>query len=147
GRGQGEGLRPPLIAQRVRAVAPALTLTLSRRRQRVRDPTGLLERRPGSLRSLWRADRRGDKCGLRLRLSRSSGTADGRRAITHRASHIAGYSGTQCGRRIMSERNASIILKAYDDFAQGNVAAVFAAFDPTIVWHVPGHSPLSGDFT
>jgi hypothetical protein len=24
---------------------------------------------------------------------------------------------------------------------------VFAVFDPAITWHVPGHSPLSGDFT
>jgi hypothetical protein len=38
-----------------------------------------------------------------------------------------------------------IIRKAYEDFAQGNVPAVFAAFDPSITWHVPGHSPLSGE--
>ena len=30
--------------------------------------------------------------------------------------------------------------------SSGNVPAVFAAFDPGINWHVPGHSPLSGDF-
>ena len=42
---------------------------------------------------------------------------------------------------------ASIIRKAYDDFAKGNIPAVFGAFDPGIKWHVPGHSPLSGDFT
>jgi uncharacterized protein len=47
----------------------------------------------------------------------------------------------------MSEANGAIIRKAYEDFAQGNIPAVFAAFDPTITWHVPGHSPLSGDFT
>jgi len=46
----------------------------------------------------------------------------------------------------MSETNGAIIRKAYDDFARGNIPAVFAAFDPTITWHVPGHSPLSGDF-
>ncbi len=46
----------------------------------------------------------------------------------------------------MSETNRAIIRKAYDDFARGNIPAVFAAFDPTITWHVPGHSPLSGDF-
>jgi uncharacterized protein len=50
------------------------------------------------------------------------------------------------GRRTMSETNGAIIRKAYDDFARGNIPAVFAAFDPTITWHVPGHSPLSGDF-
>jgi ketosteroid isomerase-like protein len=46
----------------------------------------------------------------------------------------------------MSETNRAIIRKAYDDFARGNIPAVFAAFDPTITWQVPGHSPLSGDF-
>jgi uncharacterized protein len=30
--------------------------------------------------------------------------------------------------------------------AQGNVSAVFAALDPAITWHVPGHNPLSGDY-
>jgi ketosteroid isomerase-like protein len=46
----------------------------------------------------------------------------------------------------MSEANAAIIRKAYQDFAQGDIPAVFAAFDPAITWHVPGHSPLSGDY-
>jgi hypothetical protein len=47
----------------------------------------------------------------------------------------------------MSESNAAIIRKAYEDFAHGNIPAVFGAFDANITWHVPGHSPLSGDFT
>jgi hypothetical protein len=47
----------------------------------------------------------------------------------------------------MGESNGAIIRKAYEDFANGNIAAVFAAFDTAITWHVPGHSPLSGDFT
>ena len=46
----------------------------------------------------------------------------------------------------MSESNARIIRKAYDDFTRGDVPAVFAAFDTAITWHVPGHSPLSGDY-
>jgi uncharacterized protein len=46
----------------------------------------------------------------------------------------------------MRDSNAEIIRKAYQDFAQGNVPAVFAALDPGISWHVPGHSPLSGDY-
>jgi len=37
-------------------------------------------------------------------------------------------------------------VAAYDDFAKGNIPAVFAVFDAAITWHVPGHSPLSGDF-
>jgi len=46
----------------------------------------------------------------------------------------------------MGESNALIIRKAFDNFARGNIPAVFAAFDPSIAWHVPGHSPLSGDY-
>jgi hypothetical protein len=47
----------------------------------------------------------------------------------------------------MGNPNAMTIRKAYEDFAQGNIPAVFAAFDASLAWHVPGHSPLSGDFT
>jgi uncharacterized protein len=47
----------------------------------------------------------------------------------------------------MSASNSAIIRKAYEDFAQGNIPAVFAAFDAAITWHVPGNSPLSGNFT
>ena len=47
----------------------------------------------------------------------------------------------------MGEPNAVIIRKAYEDFAHGNIPAVFSAFDAGITWHVPGHSPLSGDYT
>jgi ketosteroid isomerase-like protein len=39
-----------------------------------------------------------------------------------------------------------IIRKVYQDFARGDISAVFAAFDASIAWHVPGHSPLSGDY-
>ena len=46
----------------------------------------------------------------------------------------------------MSESNGAIIRKAYEDFAKGNIPAVFAVFDPAITWHVPGHGPLSGDY-
>jgi ketosteroid isomerase-like protein len=47
----------------------------------------------------------------------------------------------------MGDANAMIIRKAYQDFAQGNIPAVFAAFDASIAWHVPGQSPLSGDYS
>ena len=46
----------------------------------------------------------------------------------------------------MIPANATIIRKAYDDFANGNIPAVLEAFDTSITWHVPGHSPLSGDY-
>jgi len=47
----------------------------------------------------------------------------------------------------MSDSNSVIIRKTYEDFAQGNIPSVFATFDAGISWHVPGHSPLSGDYT
>ncbi len=47
----------------------------------------------------------------------------------------------------MSDTNSVIVRKAYEDFAQGNIPSVFAVFDAGITWHVPGHSPLSGDYT
>jgi uncharacterized protein len=47
----------------------------------------------------------------------------------------------------MNESNGQIIRKGYEDFATGNIPAVFAAFDPAVIWHVPGHCPLSGDYT
>lgn len=47
----------------------------------------------------------------------------------------------------MSGSNSTVIRNAYDDFAKGNVPSVFAVFDPSITWHVPGHGPLSGDYT
>ena len=46
----------------------------------------------------------------------------------------------------MMPSNTAVIRKAYDDFAKGDIPAVIGAFDPSITWHVPGHSPLSGDY-
>ncbi|HXZ43572.1 MAG TPA: nuclear transport factor 2 family protein [archaeon] len=46
----------------------------------------------------------------------------------------------------MIPTNATIIRKTYDDFAKGDIPAVLEAFDASITWHVPGHSPLSGNY-
>jgi uncharacterized protein len=46
----------------------------------------------------------------------------------------------------MIPSNATVIRKAYDDFAKGDIPAVIETFDASINWHVPGHSPLSGDY-
>jgi|SRR5581483_2694170 len=46
----------------------------------------------------------------------------------------------------MIPSNTTIIRKAYGDFAKGDIPAVLEAFDASITWHVPGHSPLSGDY-
>jgi DNA invertase Pin-like site-specific DNA recombinase/ketosteroid isomerase-like protein len=51
-----------------------------------------------------------------------------------------------CYRAAMIPTNATVIRKAYDDFANGNIPAVLEAFDISITWYVPGHSPLSGDY-
>src|SRR5215471_20035880 len=47
----------------------------------------------------------------------------------------------------MGKSNRAIVRKGYQDFSKGDIPAVFAVFDPAITWHVPGHSPLSGDYT
>ena len=51
-----------------------------------------------------------------------------------------------CYGRVMIAANASVIRKTYDDFAKGDIQAVLEACDTSITWHVPGHSPLSGDY-
>jgi ketosteroid isomerase-like protein len=47
---------------------------------------------------------------------------------------------------VIPKTNATIIRKGYDDFAKGDIPAVLEAFDLSISWHVPSHSPLSGDY-
>src|SRR4029453_12274311 len=42
----------------------------------------------------------------------------------------------------MDKSNREIIHKAYEDFARGDVPAVFAVFDPGITWHIPGHGQI-----
>ena len=46
----------------------------------------------------------------------------------------------------MIATNAGVIRMAYDDFANGDIPAVLEVFDTSMTWHVPGHSPLSGDY-
>jgi ketosteroid isomerase-like protein len=42
--------------------------------------------------------------------------------------------------------NVDILRRAYDAFADGDVPAVLALLSPDIAWHVPGRSPLSGNY-
>lgn len=42
--------------------------------------------------------------------------------------------------------NAEVIRRGYDAFARGDIPAVLELLDPEITWHVPGRSPLSGDY-
>ena len=46
----------------------------------------------------------------------------------------------------MTNPNADLIRGGYDAFGQGDIAAVLRMLDPEVVWHVPGRSPLSGDY-
>jgi uncharacterized protein len=47
----------------------------------------------------------------------------------------------------MTEQNAELIRRAYDAFSRGDTAVVFQLLGADITWHVPGTSPLSGDYT
>ncbi|PWI41036.1 nuclear transport factor 2 family protein [Streptomyces sp. ICBB 8177] len=42
--------------------------------------------------------------------------------------------------------NAELIGEGYRAFAAGDLSAVLQVFDSDITWHVPGRSPLSGDY-
>lgn len=47
----------------------------------------------------------------------------------------------------MSQSNAEVIRSGYQAFAAGDVPAVLAIFSDDIAWHVPGRSPLAGNYT
>jgi len=46
----------------------------------------------------------------------------------------------------MTAQNAELIRRGYDAFARADLPTVFDIFDRDITWHVPGSSPLSGDY-
>jgi ketosteroid isomerase-like protein len=46
----------------------------------------------------------------------------------------------------MISSNDDLIRSAYDAFAMGDIPAVLRVLDAGITWHVPGRSPLSGDY-
>jgi ketosteroid isomerase-like protein len=46
----------------------------------------------------------------------------------------------------MPNDNEQIIRGGYDAFAQGDIPAVLGMLSDQIVWHIPGRSPLSGDY-
>jgi uncharacterized protein len=46
----------------------------------------------------------------------------------------------------MTHPNAELIRRGYQAFAQGDVPTVLDIFGHDITWHVPGRSPLSGDY-
>jgi ketosteroid isomerase-like protein len=46
----------------------------------------------------------------------------------------------------MSTENLDLIRRAYEAFGRGDITTVLGVLDPMIHWHVPGRSPLSGDY-
>lgn len=46
----------------------------------------------------------------------------------------------------MTNSNAELIGRGYRAFAEGDIPAVLELSGPDTTWHVPGHSPLSGDY-
>ncbi len=46
----------------------------------------------------------------------------------------------------MTDDNLAVIRRGYDAFGRGDVAAVLTILDDEIRWHIPGRSPLSGDY-
>ncbi len=46
-----------------------------------------------------------------------------------------------------AKTNAALLERGYEAFARGDIPTVLELFAETITWHVPGRSPLSGDFT
>jgi ketosteroid isomerase-like protein len=46
----------------------------------------------------------------------------------------------------MAHPNVAVITDAYDAFARGDIPAVLRVLAENVTWHVPGRSPLSGDY-
>jgi ketosteroid isomerase-like protein len=46
----------------------------------------------------------------------------------------------------MADRNAELLRDAYHAFAKRDIPTVLKTFSDQITWHVPGRSPLSGDY-
>jgi hypothetical protein len=46
----------------------------------------------------------------------------------------------------MAHPNAALLQHAYDAFASGDIPTVLGILAEDISWHVPGRSPVSGDY-
>jgi uncharacterized protein len=46
----------------------------------------------------------------------------------------------------MAHPNAELLHQAYDAFAAGDIPTVVGILAEDVTWHVPGRSPLSGDY-
>jgi ketosteroid isomerase-like protein len=46
----------------------------------------------------------------------------------------------------MADNNTALLRHAYAAFAAGDIPTVLETFSDELTWHVPGRSPLSGDY-
>jgi uncharacterized protein len=46
----------------------------------------------------------------------------------------------------MAHPNAELVGRGYEAFAQGDIDTVMELFADDIVWHVPGRSPIAGEY-
>jgi len=46
----------------------------------------------------------------------------------------------------MAQHNAELLQRGYEAFALGDLPTVLGMLSDDITWHVPGRSPLSGDY-
>jgi ketosteroid isomerase-like protein len=46
----------------------------------------------------------------------------------------------------MAHPNEDLVRRGYEAFATGDMATLNELFSDNLVWHVPGHNQLSGDF-
>lgn len=46
----------------------------------------------------------------------------------------------------MAHPNEDLVRRGYEAFGRGDMATLNELFSDDLVWHVPGHNPLSGDF-
>jgi hypothetical protein len=42
--------------------------------------------------------------------------------------------------------NEELLRKGYDAFSKGDMGTLRDLFDPNIKWHIPGRSPIAGDY-
>jgi ketosteroid isomerase-like protein len=51
------------------------------------------------------------------------------------------------GNALSTQGNAQLIRDGYEAFGKGDIPAVVAIMAENIAWHIPGRSPLAGDYT
>src|SRR4030081_1884755 len=76
------------------------------------------------------------------RRSRLGGAAP----LVHRGRETASRGGSVMSSQTDTLTKVERFRRGYENFGKGDLEAIRADFAPTIVWHVGGHSPLTGDY-